>query len=98
MTGDSHRHLKCIHLFFVIIVNFVLYYLQHMETQEKDHVESFEKLVVQRRVRPSLFLPLFECAGFALGEYSVHEAYVPVITIMNMLQCITNALIMKKGI
>ena len=60
-----------------------------METQEKDHVESFEKLVVQRRVRPSLFLPLFECAGFALGEHSfvcgkpVHDNYIPVTTIMN---------------
>ena len=33
------------------------------------HVEMFDKLVVERRVRPSLLLPLWELAGYALGKF-----------------------------
>lgn len=44
-----------------------------MEAQEQAHVKCFENLVLQRRVRPSLFLPLWEFAGFILGMY-VHNS------------------------
>ena len=48
--------------------------MQHMEEQEVGHVEMFDKLVVERRVRPSLLLPLWELAGYALGECVVLSA------------------------
>jgi ubiquinone biosynthesis monooxygenase Coq7 len=41
--------------------------LRHMEEQERHHLETFEKLVAQRRVRPTLLQPLWHIAGFALG-------------------------------
>ena len=50
----------------------LLLLLQHMEAQEQAHVKCFENLVLQRRVRPSLLLPLWEFAGFILGMY-VHN-------------------------
>lgn len=53
----------------IFCVNNVCTYVQHMEEQEKEHVECFEDLIVERRVRPSLLLPLWELAGYALGEY-----------------------------
>lgn len=41
--------------------------LQEMWDQEKKHLERFDDLVVQHRVRPSLLRPLWEVAGFAVG-------------------------------
>ena len=41
--------------------------LQHMAGQEKVHEEAFASLIVERGVRPSLLLPLWEVAGLALG-------------------------------
>ena len=41
--------------------------LRHMEEQELHHLETFNKLVVERRVRPTLLTPLWHLAGFALG-------------------------------
>lgn len=41
--------------------------IRHMAEQEKRHLASFEKLVVERRVRPTLLSPLWHVAGFALG-------------------------------
>jgi len=41
--------------------------LQHMTEQEKKHLETFEKLAVERRVRPTLLTPIWHAAGFALG-------------------------------
>ena len=38
-----------------------------MADQEKEHIETFEKLIVENRVRPTFFLPLWNLAGFALG-------------------------------
>ncbi len=35
--------------------------------QEEDHLEAFEGLLAERRVRPSLLSPLWRAAGFALG-------------------------------
>ena len=41
--------------------------LRHMTEQEKKHLETFEKLAVERRVRPTLLTPVWHVAGFALG-------------------------------
>ena len=41
--------------------------LHHMTEQEKKHLETFEKLAVERRVRPTLLTPIWHAAGFALG-------------------------------
>lgn len=38
-----------------------------MQDQEKAHLEVFNDLVSTRRVRPTLFLPLWDAAGFMLG-------------------------------
>ena len=41
--------------------------IQHMADQEKEHIETFEKLIIQYRVRPTALLPLWNVAGFSLG-------------------------------
>ena len=41
--------------------------LRHMAEQEQEHLETFEGLMVERRVRPSVLHPLWHVAGFALG-------------------------------
>lgn len=41
--------------------------LRHMAEQERAHLETFEKLIVERRVRPTLLHPLWHALGFALG-------------------------------
>lgn len=41
--------------------------LQHMYDQEKHHLETFEKLVVEKQVRPTLLSPLWHVAGYCLG-------------------------------
>jgi len=41
--------------------------IQHMADQEQEHIETFEKLIIQHRVRPTALLPLWNIAGFALG-------------------------------
>jgi ubiquinone biosynthesis monooxygenase Coq7 len=41
--------------------------LQEMEAQEAVHLAAFDKLLVQRQVRPTLMAPLWRVAGFALG-------------------------------
>jgi ubiquinone biosynthesis monooxygenase Coq7 len=41
--------------------------LQHMKAQEQVHLETFSKLIAARRVRPTVLLPLWNIAGFALG-------------------------------
>ncbi|KAI9317257.1 ubiquinone biosynthesis protein Coq7 [Dichotomocladium elegans] len=41
--------------------------LQEMWDQEKHHLESFDRLVGEMRVRPSLLRPLWNIAGFAVG-------------------------------
>ncbi len=38
-----------------------------MLKQEEQHLKTFEKLVVERRVRPTLLEPVWQVAGFALG-------------------------------
>ena len=41
--------------------------IRHMYEQELSHLQTFEKLMVQRRVRPSALHPIWNLAGFALG-------------------------------
>jgi ubiquinone biosynthesis monooxygenase Coq7 len=38
-----------------------------MAAQEADHRRRFDALMIQRGVRPTLFAPLWDVAGFALG-------------------------------
>ncbi|MBU6449253.1 MAG: demethoxyubiquinone hydroxylase family protein [Rhodospirillales bacterium] len=41
--------------------------LRHMLEQETVHKHTFEKLMAERRARPTAMLPLWHVAGFALG-------------------------------
>lgn len=41
--------------------------IEHMYAQELEHLKAFEKLMVERRARPSALYPLWSAAGFALG-------------------------------
>ena len=41
--------------------------IRHMYEQELRHLETFERLVAERRVRPTALQPLWHVAGFALG-------------------------------
>ena len=44
--------------------------IRHMAEQERRHLETFDKLIAARRVRPTLLSPLWHMAGFALGAAS----------------------------
>lgn len=41
--------------------------IAHMAEQEQRHLAAFERLMTERRVRPSLLHPVWHVAGFALG-------------------------------
>lgn len=41
--------------------------IQHMLEQELVHLHTFEQELVKRRTRPSVLIPLWHVAGFALG-------------------------------
>lgn len=41
--------------------------LRHMKEQEEHHLDTFSRLVADRRVRPTALLPFWRVAGFALG-------------------------------
>ena len=41
--------------------------IRRMAEQEKRHLEAFDRLMVERHVRPTLLSPLWHVAGFALG-------------------------------
>ncbi len=41
--------------------------IRRMAEQERRHLAAFERLIVERRVRPTLFHPLWHVAGYALG-------------------------------
>jgi ubiquinone biosynthesis monooxygenase Coq7 len=41
--------------------------IRRMAEQEKRHLAAFDRLVVERRVRPTALSPLWHAAGFALG-------------------------------
>jgi 3-demethoxyubiquinol 3-hydroxylase len=44
--------------------------IREMAEQEKRHLAAFDRLIVERRVRPTLLSPLWHAAGFALGAAS----------------------------
>lgn len=41
--------------------------IQHMAQQEDRHLEYFEKEIVARQVRPTLLMPVWHVAAYALG-------------------------------
>ncbi len=41
--------------------------IAEMEAQERHHLETFEQLLNERRIRPTALAPLWDVAGFALG-------------------------------
>ena len=41
--------------------------IQHMADQEQEHIDKFNELLIEKRVRPTVLLPLWNVAGFALG-------------------------------
>ena len=41
--------------------------IEHMAAQERRHLDAFNALVPEHRVRPTALLPLWHVAGFALG-------------------------------
>jgi len=41
--------------------------IRHMKEQEDRHLDAFEKMVVERGVRPTVLHPVWNIAGFALG-------------------------------
>jgi ubiquinone biosynthesis monooxygenase Coq7 len=44
--------------------------IREMAEAERKHLETFDKLLVERRVRPTLLAPFWHVAGFALGAGS----------------------------
>ena len=44
--------------------------VRRMAEQERRHLATFEKLMAERRVRPTLLAPIWHVAGFALGAGS----------------------------
>jgi ubiquinone biosynthesis monooxygenase Coq7 len=42
-------------------------HVRHMYQQELRHLETFDRLMAERRVRPTALQPLWHLAGFALG-------------------------------
>jgi ubiquinone biosynthesis monooxygenase Coq7 len=41
--------------------------IRHMQEQEQVHLDTFSRLIAERRVRPTALLPIWHVAGFALG-------------------------------
>jgi ubiquinone biosynthesis monooxygenase Coq7 len=41
--------------------------IRHMEEQEKAHLKTFDRLIVEHGVRPTVLSPFWHMAGFALG-------------------------------
>jgi ubiquinone biosynthesis monooxygenase Coq7 len=44
--------------------------IREMAKAEQKHLETFDKLIVERRVRPTILSPFWDVAGFALGAGS----------------------------
>ena len=38
-----------------------------MADQEKEHIDKFNDLIIEHRIRPTALLPVWNIAGFALG-------------------------------
>jgi ubiquinone biosynthesis monooxygenase Coq7 len=44
--------------------------VRHMAAQEQRHLEAFDDMLVERRVRPTALHPLWHIAGYAIGAAS----------------------------
>ncbi|MCW5731658.1 MAG: demethoxyubiquinone hydroxylase family protein [Alphaproteobacteria bacterium] len=44
--------------------------IRRMAEQEQRHLETFDRFLIERRVRPTLLSPVWHVAGFALGAAS----------------------------
>ena len=44
--------------------------LEHMRAQEQSHLDTFDRLIRERRIRPTLLSPVWHVAGYALGVLS----------------------------
>ena len=44
--------------------------IRHMAEQEELHLQAFERMMTEHRVRPTALGPLWNAAGFALGAAS----------------------------
>lgn len=41
--------------------------IEHMAEQEEKHLQTFNRMITERKVRPTLLQPFWHVAGFALG-------------------------------
>jgi ubiquinone biosynthesis monooxygenase Coq7 len=41
--------------------------LRHMAEQEQEHLDAFSRMMTQRRVRPTMLMPLWHIGGYAMG-------------------------------
>ncbi len=41
--------------------------IQHMADQEQEHIDKFNELIIEHRVRPTALLPVWNIAGYTLG-------------------------------
>lgn len=64
--------------------------IKHMADQEQVHLEAFSKLMAERRVRPTVFMPLWHVAGYVLGaatallgEKAAHACTVAVESVID---------------
>jgi len=44
--------------------------IQHMKNQEQEHLDTFNKLLVENNTRPTVLLPIWNVMGFGLGMAS----------------------------
>src|SRR5215471_18249613 len=51
--------------------------IRHMAEQEQRHLKAFDRLVNERRVRPTALEPIWRVAGFALGAATAAMARRP---------------------
>lgn len=50
-----------------------------MWDQEKEHKAKFEELIPKYRVRPTVLVPIWNVAGFALGAGKFIEKYFSIL-------------------
>ena len=41
--------------------------VREMAEQEQEHMDHFDAVLIERKIRPTLFAPIWDVAGFALG-------------------------------
>lgn len=39
----------------------------HMKSQEEEHLKTFNQLLKERNIKPTIFTPLWHCGGYLLG-------------------------------